>query len=116
VEVSPTDHLANERTFLAWVRTAITIIGLGFVVAKFGIFLRELATGSSSGSSPISEWVGVFLVLSGSLLVGVAWVRFQSVRNDLESGKYVPHVAVEGLLTGIMVVVGIGLAFYLVLT
>ena len=37
------DHLANERTFLAWIRTSISMIGLGFVVAKFGVWLRELA-------------------------------------------------------------------------
>src|SRR3954469_12408945 len=37
------DHLANERTFLAWVRTALGLIGLGFVLARMGLFLRQLA-------------------------------------------------------------------------
>ncbi len=38
-----TEYLANERTFLAWIRTSIAVISLGFVVAKFGVWLRELA-------------------------------------------------------------------------
>src|SRR5690349_11464639 len=37
------DHLANERTFLAWIRTALGLIGLGFVLARMGLFLRNLA-------------------------------------------------------------------------
>jgi len=37
------EHLANERTLLAWVRTAVALMGLGFVVARFGLFLRQLA-------------------------------------------------------------------------
>jgi uncharacterized membrane protein YidH (DUF202 family) len=46
-ETSPSrtrDHLANERTLLAWVRTSMAIIGLGFIVARFGLLLRELGT------------------------------------------------------------------------
>ena len=37
------EHLANERTLLAWIRTAIALMGLGFVVARFGLFLREIS-------------------------------------------------------------------------
>ncbi|HSU69089.1 MAG TPA: DUF202 domain-containing protein, partial [Tepidisphaeraceae bacterium] len=37
------DHLANERTFLAWTRTSIAVLGLGFVVAKFSVWLRQLS-------------------------------------------------------------------------
>ena len=43
MEAKATDYLANERTFLAWIRTCISIIGLGFVVARFGVWLRELS-------------------------------------------------------------------------
>ena len=39
--VSPSDYLAAERTFLAWIRTGLALMGFGFVVARFGLFLRE---------------------------------------------------------------------------
>src|SRR3954469_9723998 len=47
---SARDHLANERTFLAWVRTELALIGLGFVLARMGLFLRQLAL--ASGHDP----------------------------------------------------------------
>ena len=115
---APTDHLANERTFLAWVRTAITIIGLGFVVAKFGIFLRELAgtTGTTASSTSVSELVGVSLVLAGSALVILAWHRFRLVQAHLKQGTYETHAGIEMVLMGILVAVGIALAAYLLVT
>lgn len=116
VPAAATDFLANERTFLAWIRTALTIIGLGFVVAKFGLFLRVIATGSSGGSSPLSEIIGVTLVLAGSLLVGIAWVRFRSVQQELLAGAYVSRGGMELLLAAVMVGVGVVLAMYLLLT
>ncbi len=42
------DHLANERTYLAWVRTGITVIALGFVVSKFGILVKEIDPAATS--------------------------------------------------------------------
>ncbi|MDE1821955.1 MAG: DUF202 domain-containing protein [Euryarchaeota archaeon] len=111
-----TDHLANERTFLAWIRTSITIIGLGFVVARFGLFLRALRTGSAGTASPVSEWVGVALVLSGSLLMAVAWYRFRVVREDLVRGSYTPRGGLELILTVVLVSVGIALAIYLLVS
>lgn len=113
---SPTDHLANERTFLAWVRTALTIIGLGFVVARFGLFLREIATGSPGSTSPASEVVGIFLVLAGSLLVGFAYYRFRSVHQDLKAGNYAPRAGMEMVLTVLLVAIGVALAAYLLVT
>ena len=111
----PTDHLANERTYLAWVRTAITIMGLGFVVAKFGIFLRTLAGTGQGTSSPVSEGVGVLLILSGAALVALAWMRFRRVQAGLERETYAPHNELELALTGVLLVVGVALALYLVL-
>ncbi|WP_345229811.1 DUF202 domain-containing protein [Olivibacter ginsenosidimutans] len=41
-KIIPNDHLANERTFLAWIRTSLTFMGLGFVVVKFSLFIKQL--------------------------------------------------------------------------
>jgi putative membrane protein len=113
----PTDHLANERTFLAWVRTAVTIMAFGFVVARFGLLLHELS-GSSSAvpPTPVSQATGVLLVLAGSLILVVAFLRFLATRSDLESDRYRSRAALEWALTILMVLVGGGLAAYLLAT
>lgn len=114
----PTDHLANERTFLAWVRTSITIMAFGFVVAKFGLLLRELSGGTTGTlvSAPISEATGVLLVLAGAMLLVLAFVRFRATREDLEKGRYLVRTGLEWALTLTMVGIGVGLAIYLIST
>ena len=115
---NPTDYLANERTFLAWVRTAVTIMAFGFVVARFGLLLRELS-GSSTGSTPtapISEATGVLLVLAGSVILALAFARFLRSRNDLQSNRFESRVGLEWALTLLLVAVGAGVALYLLLT
>ena len=115
---TPTDHFANERTFLAWVRTAITIMAFGFVVAKFGLLLRELS-GASSGApvpAPISEGTGILLVLAGAGLLLLAFARFRTTRDDLDAGRYRVRTGLEWALTLTMVAIGVGLAVYLVST
>ena len=66
-KASSTDHLANERTFLAWIRTSVAIMGFGFVVVEYSIFLRQLsyALGEKmilpgKGYSPV---IGIGLVI-----------------------------------------------------
>ena len=64
------DHLANERTLLAWVRTSVAIIGLGFIVARFGLLLRELgATNPRPLPSSVSTVFGVALTLCGVIVL-----------------------------------------------
>ncbi len=118
VPSNPTDYLANERTFLAWVRTAVTIMAFGFVVARFGLLLRELS-GSSTGSAPtapISEATGVLLVLAGSVVLALAFARFLRSRDDLQSNRFESRVGLEWALTSLLVAVGAGVALYLLFT
>jgi putative membrane protein len=80
------DHAANERTFLAWVRTGIAIIAFGFVVEKFNLFVRTLAEANNvSGdshvrlaqlSSGVSHDEGLILILIGIVTITVSLVRF----------------------------------------
>lgn len=73
-----TEYLANERTFLAWVRTSIAVISLGFVVAKFSVWMRELVMRLSPGapvaSLGVSMPIGILMMAFGGVLIlGAAW-------------------------------------------
>ncbi len=87
----PRVPLASERTLLAWVRTALALMGFGFVIARFGLFLRELAAVSGdaySGRSPgMSMWFGTALVVLGA--VSALLAAWQHVRflDRLERGE-----------------------------
>jgi putative membrane protein len=80
------DHAANERTFLAWVRTGIAIIAFGFVVEKFNLFVRTIAEANASDSAgrlrlerfsgSFSHYDGFALILIGMAIIVLSLVRF----------------------------------------
>jgi putative membrane protein len=84
------DHAANERTYLAWVRTGITVMVLGFVVDKFELFLASLG-GLLAGKTHVmvksygSEYISLALVLLGVLVIVAGALRFFRVRAQIES-------------------------------
>ncbi len=84
------DHAANERTMLAWIRTGIALIAFGFAIARFGLFLREITDlgkvkiHTSRGLS--SGWFGVALVVLGLATNTIATVRYIRIRNALLIG------------------------------
>jgi putative membrane protein len=114
--VTVTDHMANERTYLAWVRTGITVMALGFVVAKFGIIIRELVSTPSHVSAYLSSIIGIILVLAGGFMEIMAIRSFLKNKKSIESGSYQPNsqaVVISGILILLIVVVLIG---YMVVT
>src|SRR5437660_8750364 len=97
-----TDHLANERTFLAWVRTGLSIIAFGFVVERFGLLLREL--GLKVNERPIvtghySTLIGITLTLLGIVVMVVALLNFLQARRAIDKEHFHPHRAFAILLT-----------------
>jgi inner membrane protein YidH len=86
-----TEHLAVERTFLAWVRTSIAVISLGFVVAKFGVWLRELAARLDPQvqihSTGMSLPMGVGMMAFGGLLTVLAAWHCHIVNRAIERGE-----------------------------
>lgn len=112
------DHLANERTFLAWTRTSISIIVFGFVVAKFGITLRQLLSvqGRGTEQSGVSLAIGIAFMAVGVFMALVALVRYQHTRRLLESGTFKPARATVVLVGGMTAVFGVILALYLLVT
>lgn len=68
----PRIYFAAERTLLAWIRTGLTLVGMGFVVARFGLFLRIVRNAPDAATHAGSTWIGVGLVVLGSLSIGIA--------------------------------------------
>jgi putative membrane protein len=112
------DHLANERTFLAWIRTSISIIVFGFVVAKFGITLREFLRVQGTGvrESGESLVIGVGFIAMGIFMALAAWFRYQSTMRRIEAGDFKPAGTIVTVLTVVAAIFGIILAVYLIYT
>jgi putative membrane protein len=98
------DHLANERTLLAWIRTALTVIGLGFIVDRLAL---EDAAGR------IEAYAGVALVILGGIIaLSGAW-SFVRARNELRSGTYRPAVGLHLALVAAVVAGALVVATFL---
>ena len=86
-----TEYLANERTFLAWIRTSVAVVSLGFVIARFSVWLRELTVHREpqvqAHSAGISLPIGVAMMTLGGLLAVLAAWRYHVVNRDIERGK-----------------------------
>lgn len=111
------DHLANERTFLAWMRTCITIVALGFVVAKFGILLREVSGGHvHTLTARAGAVVGVALVIVGMGMAGLASLKFLRTKHDIEKSIVAFSPALDIVLAFAVVFAGVILAIYMIVT
>jgi putative membrane protein len=115
----PTDYLAAERTFLAWLRTGLALMGFGFVVARFGLFLKQIQFVDHAPALPstgISQWFGTALIVAGIVVTILSCIRHVRMIRDLESGKTdsvrsVTHIVAA---SAFMALVGIAMAIYLI--
>lgn len=103
--------LALERTLLSWVRTAVSLIALGIVLAKFVLFLDRLGVHVHGGGD--SERLGVGLVVAGGLLVALAGVRHVAALRRWHRGQPAPLTPALSLL---LVAVVVGAAAFAVFT
>lgn len=109
------DHLANERTFLAWLRTGVAVVIFGFAIGRFAIAIRQLAdmTGRASRSPGLSVWFGTAAILAGVLLTLAGLLRYRHTRRQLDAGEFEPAgrlIDFAGVGTALF---GIALAAYL---
>ena len=115
-------HMANERTFLAWIRTSIGIMAFGFVVEKFALFIKQMSLifgkatieNASPPSHGYSAIVGIFLVGLGTLMGLLAFVRYKKVERQIDEDTYQPSSILDILLTLSVLAVGIFLVMYLI--
>ena len=112
------DHLANERTFLAWIRTSISIIVFGFVVAKFGITLREFLAlrGGPQTESGMSLAIGIGFMAMGIFMSVLSCIRYQRTRAMLDAGDFRPASRAVTALSVVAAAFGLILVAYLIYT
>lgn len=103
------DHLANERTLLAWQRTALALVGLGFVVDRFafeGEGLEKAALGTA---------LGLAMIAAGGVTAVVGVTRFRRVEAQIDAADYQPSILAHLVFAGAIVVAAVLLLIYLVL-
>jgi putative membrane protein len=117
------DHAANERTFLAWVRTAIAVMAFGFLVERFDLFLQIAGqTLAHRALSPTGQLVGntagLILIALGAGLMVLAIVRFRKTAIEIDRAETLPGPGgrADVVLAGLLTVLGCALFVYLAYT
>lgn len=113
------EHLANERTLLAWIRTCIGIMAFGFVVVKFSLFVTQfsLILGKSAPveSSPVlSNSIGTLLVVFSALLLLLAYFKFKHTEKQIKYQTFKTSSSLVLGLTVVILLVSILLVLYLI--
>src|SRR5271166_4331577 len=103
------DHLANERTFLAWLRTGIATIVFGFAIGRFSIALREFLKiqGYPSATPGFTTWLGIISAVGGVLLILAGLRRYHVTKAQLDSNTFEPAGIVIDLVSYLLVIFGL---------
>ena len=112
------DHLANERTFLAWVRTGVAMVVFGFAIGRFAIAIRQWMDMQGQWhavpTAVLSVWFGTVAILAGVPVCLAGLVRYRRTREQIDLGNFQPAgfiIDLVGILTALF---GLALAAYLV--
>jgi uncharacterized membrane protein YidH (DUF202 family) len=116
------DHMANERTFLAWIRTSIGIMAFGFVVEKFALFIDKISyflgksniSETAPHSSGYSSVFAIILVAMGALMGVLSFIRYKKVEREIDEDTYRPSLILDILLAMGIMTIGIFLVLYMI--
>lgn len=115
-------HMANERTFLAWVRTSIGIMAFGFVVERFALFMKQFSLLIGNAAVPAAQAppsrgyavvFGIVLVGLGALMGLLSFVRFKKVERQIDEDTYQSSRILDVLLILSVLAIGVSLIVYL---
>jgi putative membrane protein len=114
------DHAANERTFLAWVRTAIAVMAFGFVIERFDLFLQVAAPHlalrqAAPHGQAFANAAGLAFIGMGVVMIVIAGLRFRKTAKDIETETDVPSPGERFDLALAVLLVLLGLALFLYL-
>ena len=112
------DYLAKERTVLAWIRTGLALMGLGFVVARFGLFLQEIPInqgGSAAQPHGLSLWFGTALIVAGVAVNLFSIWRSMRPIGEWDQGQFADRRSSKQavVLALFLALVGMAMAIYL---
>jgi putative membrane protein len=114
------DHAANERTFLAWVRTSIAVTAFGFLVDRFDLFLTLAGSTALDRHITVSRpefgrVAGLVLIVTGVAMVVLAGVRFVKTAKEIDAAAIMPGTGsrLDIALTALLALLGVALFFYL---
>jgi putative membrane protein len=113
----PRTYFAAERTFLAWIRTGLGLMGVGFALARFGLFLREFRGPQQAAPlhTGLTVYSGVGLVALGVVVHVAAILHHIRVTRELRTGSWIPgRISVQAVaLAGLLAIIGVGMGIYL---
>ncbi len=109
------EHLDNERTFLAWVRTNIALISFGFVVARLSPTLSAVGATNASRVFARTTPVGIVLVVFGALVTALAAVRYDQVNRQIEAGVVKADRGLVWIVTLVIFLFSAGAVAYMVM-
>jgi putative membrane protein len=118
---NPQVHMANERTYLAWVRTSIGIMAFGFVVEKFALFINKIDyvlgkadAHEATHSFQFSTILGIAMVAMGALMGVLAFARYKKVEREISADAYQPSLLLDTLITMGIIAIAIFFVIYLI--
>ena len=113
------EHLANERTLLAWIRTSIGIMAFGFVVVKFSLFIKQISLLLDKNVPPPSQHgysslIGIMLVAVGAIILILAYLKYKKTEKQLKEEAFRSSSNLVFWLSFVILVISILLILYLV--
>lgn len=116
-------HMANERTFLAWIRTSIGIMAFGFVLEKFSLFIKQMTFIMGQSTSDkitipnhgYSAIFGISLIILGTLMAALSYGRYKKVQRQIDTDTWKTSSMLDAILTLFVVIIGALLTIYLIL-
>jgi putative membrane protein len=109
------EHLDNERTFLAWVRTDVALISLGFVVSRLSPTLSAAGAVNASRILSRTQPVGIVLIVFGALVTVLAALRYDQVNRQIEAGLVKPDRGLVWIVTLIIALLSAAAVVYMVM-
>ncbi|SDH82385.1 putative membrane protein [Chryseobacterium taeanense] len=111
------DHLANERTFLAWLRTSVALMGFGFILVKFSVFLKQISLLNAEkhiihSQKEYSDLTGLILVATGVVILILSYLNYRKTQKKITENIFVGNNSLILTVTVLIVCISIFLIAY----